>query len=97
MRENEIAAASPQGSRCAYVRTGGGLEPYALSFELDRPCGPNPSANPTASRSPFPRKGPFSVSFCSFGVRDIRIPTAAKPQIVSLLPWEGGGAEGDGG
>ena len=51
-----------------------------------------PSANPTPLGSPFPRKGPDAESMARFWCRVFRNPTAAEPLIVSLLPWEGGGA-----
>ena len=44
-----------------------------------------PIANPTASRSPFPRKGPFSVSISRVWSRVIRVPAAAKPRELNFL------------
>ena len=32
------------------------------------------------------------MSLARFGCRVVRIPSAAEPLVVSLLPWEGGGA-----
>ena len=61
------------------VRKGWGIEPLALSLELNRPFGPIPSANPTPLGSPFPRKGPRAVSMVCYGCRVIRNPTAAEP------------------
>ena len=58
---------------------------------------PFPKAAVLQRTSAFPRKEPRVVSIARFGCRVIRIPIAAKPLFASLLPREGGGAEGDGG
>ena len=45
----------------------------------------------------LPRKEPRAEALARLVVRVFRIPIAAQPLLDSLLPWEGGGCEADGG
>lgn len=56
---------------------------------------PSPSLSPVGSS--LLGREPAAESFSHYEGRVIRIPSAAKPLLVSLLPWEGGGCEADGG
>ncbi len=69
--------------------------PSRLRWESVSLISRSPAAPCEISSLTSPRKGPFFVSISRVWGRDIRIPLAAKPQIVSLLPWEGEGPAED--
>ena len=73
----------------------------ANAFPKRGPLVDLPAALPIESLTPLGsslwKREPVADTFELLMGSVSRIPVAAKPLIASLLPWEGGGAVGDGG